>query len=94
MTLQPREARERAAGKERRSTSAPERNWEENIAKQEVTRGTEKQAQKQRILPNVGRINYSAFFPFLFSNFDPFRRGLLSWHDLQTELGRLRDFLV
>jgi len=44
MTLQPREAREQAAGKEWRSTSAPERNWEENNAKQEVTRGTEKHA--------------------------------------------------
>ena len=68
---------------ERREKNIARGNWKNRVAE-----------AKHRILPNMGRVNYAAFFPFLFANFDPFRRGLLSWHELQTELGRLRDFLV
>ena len=83
MKLQTREARKRAAGKDKLSTSAPKRYHEESIAisKKEQEK-TKKQELEQWILPSMGRIIHSAFFPFLFTNFDPAKMMRLSWNNL------------
>ncbi len=42
----------------------------------------------------MGRISYSTFFSFIFTNCDPTKIALLSWYDLQTEQGWRRGLLV
>ena len=64
LLLQPREARKRAAGKDKLSTSAPKRNHEESSAKQKVTRKIEKQELNKGFYPTWVESTILHFFPF------------------------------